>query len=143
MWRWENALLNEFSNWSLKMLLLMCYHQTFMLLLATGISKQQRKERGVEKQLGSTWIKLNNQVHVFVVESQGHCQMIEFRDLHCSCRDCQCSWTVLGTKYVLHHVEEEEKVFHLCQHSKKPLVCLVHCYIKFIFHLACLVITLF
>jgi hypothetical protein len=82
-------------------------------------------------------------VHVFVVESQGHCQMIEFRDLHCSCRDCQCSWTVLGTKYVLHHVEEEEKVFHLCQHSKKPLVCLVHCYIKFIFHLACLVITLF
>jgi hypothetical protein len=58
MWRWENALLNEFLNWSLKMLLLMCYYyQTFMLLVATGISKQQRKERGVEKQLGSAWIK--------------------------------------------------------------------------------------
>jgi hypothetical protein len=41
--------------------------------------------------LGSTWIKLNNQVHVFVVDSQGHCQMIEFRDFQCSCRDCQCS----------------------------------------------------
>jgi len=91
MWRWENALLNEFLNWSLKMLLLMCYYQTFMLLVATGISKQQRKERGVEKQLGSTWIKLNYQVHVFVVDSQGHCQMIEFRDFQCSCRDCQCS----------------------------------------------------
>jgi hypothetical protein len=40
------------------MLLLMCYYyQTFMLLVATGISKQQRKERGVEKQLGSAWIK--------------------------------------------------------------------------------------
>jgi hypothetical protein len=35
-----------------------------MLLLATGISKQQRKERGVEKQLGSTWIELNNQMHI-------------------------------------------------------------------------------
>jgi hypothetical protein len=38
MWRWQNALPNEFLNWSLKMLLLMCYSQTSMLLLAAGIS---------------------------------------------------------------------------------------------------------
>jgi hypothetical protein len=50
MWRWENMLLNEFLNRSLKMLLVMCCYQTSLLLLLTGISvgmlEQQRKERG-------------------------------------------------------------------------------------------------
>jgi len=54
MWRWENVLLNEFLNWSLKMLLVMCCYQTYMVLLITGISvgmlngrakKEKKKKR--------------------------------------------------------------------------------------------------
>jgi hypothetical protein len=30
--------------------------------------EQQKKERGVKKQLCCTWIKVNNEVHTFVVE---------------------------------------------------------------------------
>jgi hypothetical protein len=36
VWRWENMLLNEFLNGSLKMLLVMCCYQTSLLLLVTG-----------------------------------------------------------------------------------------------------------
>ncbi len=37
----------------------------------------QRKEKGVKKQPGRTWIEVNNEVHTFVVEDQYHPQMIE------------------------------------------------------------------
>ncbi len=59
--------------WSLKMLQVMFCCQTSMLLLATSISvKQQRKERGVKKQQGHTWVKLNNQVHTCVMDNWHH-----------------------------------------------------------------------
>jgi pentatricopeptide repeat protein len=38
MWRWQNALPNEFLKWSLIMLLFLCCCQTSMLLVATSIS---------------------------------------------------------------------------------------------------------
>jgi len=75
MWRWQNVLRNKFLKWNLRMLLVMCCCQTSMLLLATGVSEnveQQRKERGVKKQLGHTWIEVNNEVHTFVVGDQDH-----------------------------------------------------------------------
>jgi hypothetical protein len=57
-------------NWSLKVL------QVIMLLLAIGIScenvEQQKKERGVKKQLCCTWIEVNNEVHTFVVDDEDH-----------------------------------------------------------------------
>jgi hypothetical protein len=57
-------LLNKFLNWSLKMLLAMCCFEISLLLLATGIFvrmfEQQRKERGVKKQLDGTWVEVNN-----------------------------------------------------------------------------------
>ncbi len=61
--------------------LVMCCCQTSMLLLATGISVRiwQRKEKGVKKQPGCTWIEVNNKVHRFVVEDQDHLQMIEIQ----------------------------------------------------------------
>ncbi|CAM6014887.1 unnamed protein product [Sphagnum balticum] len=37
----------------------------------------QRKGKGAKKQLGRTWIEVNNEVHAFVVEDQDHPQMIE------------------------------------------------------------------
>jgi hypothetical protein len=80
MWRWENMLLNKFSDWILKIFQVMCCYQISMLLLIRGISEDvewQRKERGVKKQQGPTWIEKNNEVCTFVVEDQDHPQMIE------------------------------------------------------------------
>jgi hypothetical protein len=34
--------------------------------------EQQRKESGVKKQLDHTWIEVNNEVHIFVVDDQDH-----------------------------------------------------------------------
>jgi hypothetical protein len=52
------------------MLQVMFCCQTFMQLLATSISvKEQRKERGVKKQQGHSWVKLNNQVHTCVMDN--------------------------------------------------------------------------
>jgi hypothetical protein len=39
--------------------------------------QQLRKEGGVKKQPGHTWIEVNNEVHSFVVNDQAHPQMIE------------------------------------------------------------------
>jgi hypothetical protein len=39
--------------------------------------EQHRKARGVKKQLGHTWIEVNNEVHTFVVDDQDHPQIIE------------------------------------------------------------------
>ncbi|CAM6022683.1 unnamed protein product [Sphagnum balticum] len=39
--------------------------------------EQQRKKRGVKKQLSCTWNEVNNEMHTFVVDNQEHPQMIE------------------------------------------------------------------
>jgi len=63
---------------------------------------------------------MNNEVHMFVEEDQDHPQMIEIyvklqrlSQLMCDAR------YMLVTKIVLHDVEEEETIFHLCHHSEK------------------------
>jgi hypothetical protein len=82
--------------------------------------EQQRKERGVKKQPGRTWIEVNNEVHTFVVDDQDHPQMIEIRaELKRLYGQMQEAGYVPDTKFVLHDVEEEEKVYHLCHHSEK------------------------
>jgi hypothetical protein len=55
-----------------------------MLLLATGISVRMLnsrvlKEKAAKKQLGCTWIEVDNEVHIFLVEYQATMQ---------NCRDC-------------------------------------------------------
>jgi hypothetical protein len=56
--------------------LVRCCYETLMLPLAMGISVRmfewQRKEKGVKKQLGHTWIEVNNEVYTFVVDDQDH-----------------------------------------------------------------------
>ncbi|CAN5975486.1 unnamed protein product [Sphagnum jensenii] len=82
--------------------------------------QSQRKERGVKKQSGRTWIEVNNEVHTFVVDDQDHPQIIEIRaELKRLYRQMQEAGYVPDTKFVLHDVEEEEKVYHLCHHSEK------------------------
>jgi hypothetical protein len=82
--------------------------------------EQQRKEKCVKKQLDCTWIEMNNEVHTFVVDGQDHPQMIE---IHV---ELQRLWGLMHDagyvpcmKFVLHDVEEEEKVFQLCHHIEK------------------------
>jgi pentatricopeptide repeat protein len=82
--------------------------------------ERQRKEKGAKKQPGCTWIEVNNEVHTFVVEDQDHPQMIEIHaELQRLSGLMHHAGYVPYTKFVLHDVEEEEKVFHLCHHSKK------------------------
>jgi hypothetical protein len=82
--------------------------------------EQQRKEKGVKKQPGCTWIEVNSEVHMFLVDDQDHPQMIEiYAELQRLSGLLHDAGYVPCTKFVLHDVEEEEKVFHLCHCSEK------------------------
>ncbi|CAN5956074.1 unnamed protein product [Sphagnum jensenii] len=82
--------------------------------------EQQRKEKGVKKQPGHTWIEVNNEVHTFVVDDQDHPQMPE---IHAELQRLSGHMHDAGyrpcKKFIVHDVDEEEKVFHLCHHSEK------------------------
>ncbi|CAM6015544.1 unnamed protein product [Sphagnum balticum] len=87
--------------------------------------EQQRKERGVKKQPGRTWIEVNNEVHTFVVDDQDHPQMIEIHaELQRLSGLMHDAGYVPDTNFALHDVEEEEKLFHLCHHSEKLAIAL-------------------
>ncbi|KAH9534168.1 hypothetical protein CY35_18G092800 [Sphagnum magellanicum] len=71
--------------------------------LSENIQKQ-RKERHFRKQPDCTWIEVNNEVlHTFVRLSDQRLY----------------AGYVPDTRFVLHHVEEEDEVFQLCHHSEK------------------------
>jgi hypothetical protein len=59
-------------------------------------------------------------MHTFVVEDQDHPHMIE---IHAELQRLSGLMHHVGyapsTKFILHDVEEEEMVFHLCHHSEK------------------------
>ncbi|KAH8962376.1 hypothetical protein BDL97_05G099200 [Sphagnum fallax] len=82
--------------------------------------QQQRLARGVKKQPGRTWIEVNNEVHSFVVDDQLHPRIIE---IHAELKRLSGKMNDAGyvpdTKFVLHDVEEEEKLSHLWHHSEK------------------------
>jgi hypothetical protein len=87
--------------------------------------EQQRKEKGVKKQLGRTWIEVNNKVHKFVGDDQDHPQTIEI------CAQLQrlsgllhTTGYVLYTKSLLHDVKQVEMVSHLCHCSMKLAITL-------------------
>jgi pentatricopeptide repeat protein len=95
------------------------YAATGNLELSKNVERQ-RKERDAKKQPGRTWIEVNDVVHTFVVDDQTHPQMIKIRaELKRLSRLMHDAGYVPDTKFVLHDVEEEEKVFHLCHHSEK------------------------
>ncbi|CAK9193482.1 unnamed protein product [Sphagnum troendelagicum] len=82
--------------------------------------ERQRKERSVKKHPGRTWIEVDKEVHTFVVDDQHHPQMIEIHaELKRLSGLMHDAGYVPDTNFVLHDVEEEEKVFHLCHHSEK------------------------
>ncbi|CAK9227526.1 unnamed protein product [Sphagnum troendelagicum] len=82
--------------------------------------ERERKERSVKKHPGRTWIEVDNEVHTFVVDDQHHPQMVEIHaELKRLSGLMHDAGYVPDTNFVLHDVEEEEKVFHLCHHSEK------------------------
>jgi hypothetical protein len=101
-----------------------CCYQKSMLLLSTWISEQilssRGREGGVKKQPGRTWIEVNNEVHMFVVDDQDHPQISEIHaELKRLSRHMDDAGYVPNTKFVLHDVEEEEKRFQLCHHNQE------------------------
>ncbi|CAM6050493.1 unnamed protein product [Sphagnum compactum] len=82
--------------------------------------QQQRLERGVDKQPGCTWIEVNHELHSFTVDDQDHPQISEIHaELSRLSKQMNDIGYVPDTKFVLHDVEEEEKVVRLCYHSEK------------------------
>ncbi len=82
--------------------------------------QQQRLERGVKKQPGCSWIEVNNEVHTFRLDNQEHPQLSEIHaELERLYRQMNHIGYVPDTKFVLHDVDEEEKVFCLSHHSEK------------------------
>ncbi len=76
--------------------------------------EQQRKERGVKKQPGHTCIEANSEVPMIVVDDQDCPQMIEIcAELQRLSGIMHDAGYVPNTKFVLHDVEEEEKVSFL------------------------------
>ncbi|CAK9230585.1 unnamed protein product [Sphagnum troendelagicum] len=82
--------------------------------------QQQRKERGMKKNLGRTWIEVNNKVHTFVVDDQDHPCMLEIHaELERLLEHMTHEGYVPETEIVLHDVEQEEDMLCLCHHSEK------------------------
>ncbi len=69
-------LLSKLLSWGLKMLLANIYAASGNRHLCEDV-EQQRKERGVKRQPGHTWIEVDNKVNTFVVDDQDHPQMVE------------------------------------------------------------------
>ncbi len=83
MWRCENVLLRklfelESENAAGYVLLANIYAASGNRHLCEDVERQ-RKERGVKRQLGCTWIGVDNKVHTFVEGDQDHPQMVEIR----------------------------------------------------------------
>jgi hypothetical protein len=72
----------------------------------------QRKERGMKKQSVRAWIEVNNELHTFVVDEKTTPQIMEIHaELKRLSELMHAAGYVADTNFVLHDVEEEEKVF--------------------------------
>eukprot|EP01018_Ginkgo_biloba_P030462 Gb_36434 [translate_table: standard] len=78
------------------------------------------KSRGVKKRPGYSWIEVNNEVHSFLVGDISHPQSDKiYALLESLTRQMEELGYVPETHFVLHDVEEQEKVNLLCSHSEK------------------------
>eukprot|EP01018_Ginkgo_biloba_P002503 Gb_20572 [translate_table: standard] len=87
-----------------------------------GIENVRRmmKDRRVKKTPGCSWIEVNKEVHVFLVEDRSHPQTEKiYAKLDRLFRQMKANGYVPDTKYVLNDVEEEQKEQLLFHHSEK------------------------
>ncbi|GAB2291124.1 Pentatricopeptide repeat-containing protein At1g25360 [Dionaea muscipula] len=78
------------------------------------------RERGVKKEPACSWIEVESKVHVFLVDDTLH---PEVRDVYDYLEELGGRMRELGyvpdTKFVLHDMEQEQKVYSLSTHSEK------------------------
>lgn len=81
------------------------------------------KERNLIKEAGCSWIEVDNKVHKFHVGETSHPQTLEIYDkLDQLALKIKEFGYVPDTNFVLHELEEEQKVQYLFQHSEKIAV---------------------
>ncbi len=74
----------------------------------------------MQKQPGCTWIELNKEVDSFIVDDQEHPQIIEIcEELKKLSGQIKDLGYVPDTKFVLHDVEDEDRMLRLGHHSEK------------------------
>ncbi|KAF9613352.1 hypothetical protein IFM89_007430 [Coptis chinensis] len=77
-------------------------------------------DQGVVKKPGSSWMKVERQIHVFLVRDESHPRSKEIYDfLEELSKRMKEEGFVPKTDYVLHDVEEEQKEQNLSYHSEK------------------------
>jgi pentatricopeptide repeat protein len=80
------------------------------------------KDRGVKKTPGYSWIKVDKQVHAFLVGDRSHPQMQEiYMELERLSSEMKMAGYVANTRFVLNDVKEEEKEQILLNHHSEKL----------------------
>eukprot|EP00249_Psilotum_nudum_P009093 c21703_g2_i2 orf=135-824(+) len=82
--------------------------------------RKKMEDRGIKKQLGCTWIEVNDQVHSFIAVDASHPQINAIHaELERLLGQMVDAGYVPDTRFVLQDVEEEQRDFFLCHHSEK------------------------
>uniref|UniRef100_A0A2N9G6I8 DYW domain-containing protein n=1 Tax=Fagus sylvatica TaxID=28930 RepID=A0A2N9G6I8_FAGSY len=82
--------------------------------------RMRMKGSGLKKNPGCSWVEVDNKVHAFVARDQSHPQSDEIYHKLAQITDTlEREGYVAQTKYVLHNVEEEQKVKMLYGHSER------------------------
>eukprot|EP01018_Ginkgo_biloba_P017735 Gb_08968 [translate_table: standard] len=77
------------------------------------------KGKGLKKAPGSSWIEIENRVHIFLVGDKSHPQSEEIYEmLENFARQMQEAGYVPATNFVMHGIGDEEKERILCGHSE-------------------------
>ncbi|KAL0291330.1 UNVERIFIED_CONTAM: Pentatricopeptide repeat-containing protein [Sesamum calycinum] len=89
----------------------------------SDLVREEMKERGFRKSPGRSWIILQNKVHSFFSRDKSHPQSKDiYSALDILCMECLKAGYVSDTSFVLHEVEEHQKMNFLLYHSGKLAV---------------------
>nr|XP_016447411.1 PREDICTED: pentatricopeptide repeat-containing protein At3g24000, mitochondrial-like [Nicotiana tabacum]XP_016447412.1 PREDICTED: pentatricopeptide repeat-containing protein At3g24000, mitochondrial-like [Nicotiana tabacum]XP_016447414.1 PREDICTED: pentatricopeptide repeat-containing protein At3g24000, mitochondrial-like [Nicotiana tabacum]XP_016447415.1 PREDICTED: pentatricopeptide repeat-containing protein At3g24000, mitochondrial-like [Nicotiana tabacum]XP_016447416.1 PREDICTED: pentatric len=76
--------------------------------------------QGIKKEPGCSWVKIDNQVHVFLSQDALHPRL---NDIHKKLEELASKITAAGyipnTNYALHNVSDKEKIENLSHHSER------------------------
>lgn len=82
--------------------------------------RKAMKRKGLKKDPACSWIEIGNEVHVFTAHDRSHPESVEiYQKLDLITEKLSGEGYVPQTKYVLHNVEEKEKIRLLYGHSER------------------------